>query len=173
MNQGILDIGIKAVVAIWLLAMVALLVKIWYLGAENSLEPSMSRKQIKLRKAKNFLINYFIEAIIVLAILKIIEAVVNRTINLFILQQAMLALSLAALLPVIIFISGKPVSVKILKEVPLFAFMGIGMAGAIEILKFSIFTSMEIVIAAAIVIAIIAKWHIFAIKQKDATSIVQ
>ncbi len=172
MNQGIFDVIIKAAVAIWILAMVALLVRIWYLGAEYSPEPSMSREQIKIRKAKNFLINYFIEAIILLAILKIIEAVVNRTINLFILQQAMIVLSLAALLPVIIFISGKPVSAKILKEVPLFAFMGIGMAGAIEILKFSIFTSMEIAIAAVIVIAIIAKWHIFVIKQKDAIGIV-
>jgi hypothetical protein len=162
-----LSFGIKVIVAIWVIIMAFLYLKMWYYKAEYSPDSSVSRAEEKKKSAVGILKS----AIVVLIIVKIADAVGSRTIDLFMVQQIMIGLSLIALLPVIMRISGRSVSEKILNEVPRISFMGIAMAGAIERLEFSFYTLAEIVAAIIIILVVIGKWHLFMIKQKDAAGI--
>jgi len=174
-----LDTGIKIVMAIWITAMCILSVMMWYYKAESYSEDSISRAERKKKIAMNYFMNLLIEAIMVLTIIKIIEIAINGTYDLFILQQAMIALSLLSFLPILMLILGKPVSDRIFKEVPVFMFTGVAMAGAVELSKFfgvgirgpvgtfefSFFLTAEIIFVAVLVVVFFSKWCDFVQKK--------
>jgi len=111
-----------------------------------------------------------IEIPVLLLLVYIVKIIANREVNIFSLQQIMIAASLIALVPAVLEIRGRKVSEKILREVPLVAILGLAFSAVIETLKPALVTSIEILAVFGIIMFVFAKWHVYKVRIKEATA---
>ncbi len=110
------------------------------------------------------------EAVIIYIIFSIIKMIIERTVNLFWLQQALIAASLVALAPIVMLVAFKMKIPKWIKrESFMVASLSIGIAGTIEIVKNRMLSvSIEIIAVLILMIIVYYKWSIIEMKEKGA-----